>query len=302
LYFQAWTFREAGWPFCRYLVIMHKSELLVIMNKTSQWQQKNLLPAVLHSHSPTPELTKHEELYRTREDQPFIYAKCNYTFKILQLKFKQVLKWCVIDRTDHYANRHRQVYILSCSWHRSESKVFGVSEETQLDYILVSLRSGSGYECGLRGRKHNLKYCAWIAESDPNGRFLLPNVKEKTRYVRRNVRSLRLSWCYMEHMTGCQKVFKDSYSEIRICLRMSWQFGVKLRTLLWSHRKLKRFFVAVNREDKIQTITINRRYDDNHVYWGELNFVYAYHNQLKHVLTSLCKVTFRPTNTTDRQN
>jgi hypothetical protein len=65
--------------------------------------------------------------------------------------------------------------------------VLGVGDETQRDYILVSLRSGSGHEFGLRGRKHNLKYRGRIADSDPNGRFLLPNVKEKTRCVRRNV-------------------------------------------------------------------------------------------------------------------
>jgi hypothetical protein len=95
---------------------------------------KSLLPTVLQSHSPTTELTKHEELYHTREDQPFIHGKYNYTFKILQLKFKQVLKWCVNDRTDHYADIARYTYYRAAD--RSESKVLGVEVEEAMNVAL----------------------------------------------------------------------------------------------------------------------------------------------------------------------
>ena len=54
-------------------------------------------------------------------------------------------------------------------------------------YPIVPLRSGSDHELGRRGQKHNLKYCARIADSDPNARFLLSNVKGKPRCLQHNL-------------------------------------------------------------------------------------------------------------------
>jgi hypothetical protein len=109
---------------------------------------------------------------------------------------------------------------------------------------IVSLRSGTDHELGLRGRKHNLISCAWIANSDPNSRVLVPNEKEKSGCVRHNVTKVAdysdATWNTNIWLVAGK--FSRTFNQKKhICLRMSQQFGVKFRMLLWSDWKLNVF-------------------------------------------------------------